>query len=107
MDAMDGLRDGAALIKKDFQLAEDVLNPTGEEVFDYDFVLKRLTKIVSHLLSTDFNQLVNVLYRIDVSEEKLKEALAIGSNAPAKTIAEMIIKRELQKVAFRKKYKQG
>ena len=98
------LQSGIALIKKDFQLTDDVLSLPDKESLQYENVLMQMTKIVDHLLSTDFNGLINILYRIDVPEEKLKKALAKNALQPSKTIAELIIQRELQKVALRKKY---
>ena len=58
---------------------------------------------ISLLIDQDFQRLMNILYRIDVSEEKTK--MAFASSDMAKTIAQLIIDRELQKVATREKYK--
>jgi hypothetical protein len=90
-----------SLIQKDFQLAPDHWNV--DEGIDPEKAFSLLYKLVEHLLIHDFNQLINSLYRIDVSEDKLKVALATSPN-PAQTISEMIWDRELQKVETRKKY---
>lgn len=93
---------GSALIIKDFQLDSDALiDPSN---LTYDSLLNRLTQIVEHLISKDFNRLVNALYRIDVSEEKLKSVLAKRPENTSAVIAQMILDRELQKVASRKKH---
>lgn len=55
------------------------------------------------LMDQDFQRLLNILYRIDVNEEKTR--MAFASTNPAKEIAQLIIERELQKVATREKYK--
>jgi hypothetical protein len=46
---------------------------------------------------------LNVLYRIDVNESKVK--LAFTADKPAWEIAGLIIERELQKVESMKKYR--
>ncbi|MCO5260271.1 MAG: hypothetical protein M9916_09025 [Crocinitomicaceae bacterium] len=68
-----------------------------------------LCEYLNHLIDTDFNQLVSILYRIDVSEQKVRLALA---NAPqnkgaGEIIADLIINREIQKQEWREKYKRG
>ena len=62
-----------------------------------------LAREISLLIDQDFERLMNILYRIDVNEEKTK--MAFASSDTAKTIARLIIDRELQKVATREKYK--
>ncbi len=47
-----------------------------------------------------------MLYRLDISEEKLRTSLDAGTGEPAGTmIATMIIERQLQKIESRKRYK--
>ena len=55
----------------------------------------------------DFNQLVQILYRIDVSEKKLKDMLIQnpGTNA-GKMIASLIIDRQIEKNITRRKFRQ-
>ena len=62
-----------------------------------------LTGEITLLMDQDFERLMNVLYRIDVSEHKTK--LAFAASNPANELAKLIIKREMQKVASREKYK--
>lgn len=62
-----------------------------------------LTGEIALLMDQDFERLMQVLYRIDVSEEKTK--LAFAASNPANELAKLIIERELQKVETRKKYK--
>ena len=54
------------------------------------------------LLDRDINRLMNILYRIDVSEDKVK--MAFAEYDPACAIAGLIIERELKKVETRCKY---
>lgn len=93
---------GLSLIQKDFQLAANQWKLDENEI-SAEKAFTLLYNLVEHLLSHDFNRLINSLYRIDVSEEKLKAALATSPN-PTQTITEMIWERELQKVETRKRY---
>ena len=102
MDSRD-LQTGLTLIRKDFNLDEQALciPYTG---LSYENVLEKLTRLVAYLMEKDFARLLQVLYRIDVSESKLKAALAEGDEKPSEIVAQMILEREMQKVATRKKY---
>ena len=62
-----------------------------------------LTGEIRILIDRDFQGLMNILYRIDVSEEKTKRAFTTID--PANELSKLIIERELQKVATREKYK--
>ena len=69
--------------------------------------LKNLLSLhIHHLINNDFNKLVGILYRIDVSETKLRQLL---ENNPAEDagiiIAELIIERQIQKINTRKENK--
>ena len=105
MDLND-IHTGLALIRKDFQISlEETTLKAGEEMTE-EKAFAVLLKLVEHLMTHDFNRLLNSLYRIDVSEQKLKVALAESEN-PAQTVAKMIWNREMEKVATRKRYSQG
>ncbi len=69
---------------------------------------KYLTQKISELMENNFEKLINTLYRIDVSEDKLQLAF-IDKNKKGlpETIAGLIIERQLQKIEMRKKYKEG
>ena len=73
------------------------------EVSSQDEFLKLLTRVIQHLLDTDFERLMHGLYRIDVDENRVKMAMATDNIA--ENIARLIIARELQKVETRRKYK--
>ena len=63
-----------------------------------------LAEAVNRLLNNNFEKLVSILYRIDVSEEKLKMVLKENPGADAgNIIADLIIERQLQKIKSRKK----
>jgi hypothetical protein len=62
---------------------------------------------INHLINNDFEKLVFLLYRIDVSEQKIKTLLDNASALNAgELIAEAIIERIEEKKVAREKYKQ-
>ena len=92
----------ASQITKELGLEDNVLGqPDGLEM-----LRQRVAAVVEYLLEKDFEKLLNLLYIMDVSEEKIKVAL----NTPAVDIhfliADIIIEREWQKVESRIMYKQ-
>lgn len=70
--------------------------------------LKReLTIYLDHLIATDFNKLIGILYRIDISQEKATAALENikAKNTPGEILANLIIARQWEKIESRKKNK--
>lgn len=58
----------------------------------------QLVFYINHLLLNDFNQLVQLLYRVDVDEEKLKTLLHENSGTDASVIiADLLISRQEEK----------
>lgn len=61
-----------------------------------------LSSHINKLIQSDFKKLVSLLYRIDVSESKLKQLLKENADEDAAPIiAELIIERQLQKIKSR------
>jgi len=78
--------------------------PDGE--IAYEVLLQRLTDEIQYLIDFDLDKLWSVLYRIDVSEQKVKDVLATTPFAQhAQGIALLIIERQQQKIITRKQYK--
>lgn len=66
-----------------------------------------LAEKINALIKNDFNFLVQILYRIDVNEARLKQVLKENPNEDAgKIIAALLIERQLQKINSRKQFKQ-
>ena len=93
--------------------SEDLMNllvsndfPTVFENYSNQDLESKLAIYINELIDKDFNKLVNLLYRIDISEQKLKIALQNEDKtiSSSKTIAKLIIERQLQKLEFRKKF---
>lgn len=67
---------------------------------------QQLETYINELIQHDFPKLVELLYRVDVNEKKLKELLATHQDAnSAKLIAALLIERQLQKQAWRQAHK--
>ena len=67
-----------------------------------------LVGFIGDLIRNDFNRLVSILYRIDISEAKLKQKLAENTDntiPAAETIALLFIEREEEKILSREKYR--
>ena len=70
-------------------------------------IRQQLISLINELIKTDFQALVQLLYRIDVDEKKLKEALKNNSqHDSAPVISELIIERQLQKIKIRHQYRE-
>jgi len=92
-----------ALIQKDLDLPDSQIIESPE--FDFDGLKNYLESAISKLLDEDFNRLLNAMYRIDIREDQLADALNTTDQSQVATkIADLIIQRELQKVRSRKKY---
>jgi hypothetical protein len=69
-------------------------------------IIVPLSEYLNHLINTDFQKLVYLLYRIDVSEQKLENLLRDNPQENAgNLIAHLIIQRQLQKIESRKRFK--
>ncbi len=60
------------------------------------------------MMDSDYDLMINILYRMDISEKKLHELFAPDNREfiPAK-LADLIIERQLEKIKWRTKYKNG
>ena len=73
---------------------------------NFDEIKTALIEKINDLILTDFQKLVNLLYRIDVSEVRLKKLLQENNDQDAaRIIAELIIERQLQKIKTKRKFK--
>lgn len=62
-----------------------------------------LSERLNALIRSDFNMLITILYRVDVSENKLKKLLRGSPEEDAgKIMARLIIERQLQKIKARR-----
>lgn len=73
------------------------------QIIAFDELKKVVADIINHLITNDFSRLIAVLYRLDISEKKLKQLLKSSIDTSAgDIIAEMIIERQAEKIKARK-----
>ena len=86
----------------------DSLDVSLKENLSRDQIKERLTEYINDLIDHNFSKLVNLLYKIDVSESRLKRLLdeTSGNNA-GDIIAELIIERQIQKIESREQFTSG
>ena len=93
--------DGAALMQDlnkvyGLELAE---NSTAGQMEEY------LAEKLNQMIRTDFSALVQLLYRIDINENRLRQLLQVNPGEDAgKIIARLIIERQWQKIQTRRQY---
>ena len=99
----DVLKNTALEVQLVLRLPEGQLT---HEYEDYESLKKRVLPVIRQMLDNDFNSLLNLLYRIDVNEDKLKKILTFGNPENiAGDITDLILHREIQKVKTRKQYR--
>jgi hypothetical protein len=73
----------------------------------YAEIHTQLSEYINKLIKDDFEKLVSYLYRIDVSEQKLKSLLQQNPGEDAgNIIATLIIERQQQKIKTRQQFSQ-
>ena len=93
-------------IEKDFAQSgfEFKLNELVE--ISFDKIAQVLVPCIAELLNKNYQAFLNLLYRIDLNESKIKSEVTAHKEMQFELIlAEMIIKRELQKVVIKEFYK--
>ncbi len=86
----------AKMVGKDFELSEDLSENQLREV---------LVKAFEYLVEDDFSKLVQILYRADVDQDKLKQLLESAENSSSgEVIADAYIARQKAKLEIWNKY---
>lgn len=97
----DYLKETAILLQKDFDISDKALAVSFED-------LERLLHIrILELLNRDFEKLLQICYRIDLGEQKLKQILyQTDPEVMSIELTRALIKRQMLKVEIRRKYAQ-
>ena len=86
------------------QLSKTMGSVEGSE--GYSLTKQELVDRINELINSDFQKLVSILYRLDISESKLKLMLKENPNVDAGLIiADLMIERQSQKLRSRQQYK--
>ncbi|NQY28478.1 MAG: hypothetical protein HRT69_03295 [Flavobacteriaceae bacterium] len=89
-------------LNKDFVLAN--LECVISEVSTPEVLKQKLEAIVTELINNEFDSFLNLLYRVDLSEHKIRELSTENQDIYITSVSYLILKREWQKVWFRKNY---
>ena len=104
MHEKEQLKETALALGNHFGLENHPEELTDEKQM-HDTLKKMLSKRIEEMIDHEFDRFVNLLYRMDVNEAKVKEALAEKPfSKGVEKVADMIIQRQLQKIATRKTY---
>lgn len=77
-----------------------------QPVAPYQDWMRALATVINHLIQADFTKLVNILYRLDISEPRLKQVLQQEADTNAgELIAALIVERQLEKLNTRNRYR--
>ncbi len=81
---------------------ENVFNIYDREVLKQNDFESDLANYLDHLIKKDFEKLIQILYRIDVDEKKLRKLLEQFPQSDAgKIMASLILERQIKKIEFR------
>jgi hypothetical protein len=86
-------------IQKDFAFFSLNIVFSGNKNSAYEELFNQIQPHIKKLMNEDYQKFLSLLYRIDINEKQLRT-----DNEQTKHITELIIKRCLQKVVFRKLY---
>ncbi len=89
-------------VVRSFDLQKNVDDETEDAQFS------AVVSFIDDLIRNDFNRLLSILYRVDISELKLKKKLAENKEKDipsAEVIAQLLIEREQEKIISRAKYR--
>jgi hypothetical protein len=94
-----------AQIKKDFDFIGIEIQFGEEKNISFNGLAEKLQPEISELMQKNYQGFMNLLYRIDLNETRLKREISENKAQQVdRIIAELIIKRELQKVVIRSYY---
>lgn len=102
---MEQLGELAQLINKDLDPGDEkMLIPVSD--LDINMLKEKLSVVILYMLENQFEKLCNVMYRLDVSEQKFSDVLnKYPPQEAAPAIAELVIEREMMKVRTRMLYR--
>lgn len=100
------LRDLILQLLKDFQTAQIPLTLNPEENYSFEGLCKGIEFVIENHLKRG-GTLKNLLNRVDLTEKQIKKVISGAIHSNLRRLAELIIKRELQKVVIRYWYQQS
>ncbi|MBK7988605.1 MAG: hypothetical protein IPK11_17300 [Ignavibacteria bacterium] len=103
MSSQENVRDIASALHSSYELV-----PCYATLQSIDELRNALAEHITALLSTQPEKLMNILYRFDVSEDKIHEVFTtvFPFDIPLK-VADLILERQQQKLVTRQLYSSG
>lgn len=98
----------SGIINRNFSEVSPGFLLSNGDIKNIEEMKRYLSTRINILLEEKYDSLINILYRIDIDDRKIEEAFSNEKkeNIPDK-IADLIIERQLQKIHYRKMYKEG
>ena len=111
-DAVMGVKEQTDVSEITGILARDFIQlSTNFEMVRFDNLAQlkeELTKKIAAWMDHRFDLLLSTLYRIDIDEKRIEELFAADNREYIPSaLADLIIQRQLMKINFRRKYKEG
>lgn len=105
MNDFEIIKETAVVVQNDFYF-EDLKENLPQSAEDgYQKILEYLAKRIAYMLDYEFEQLMQIFYRIDLNEQKVKQAIT-SADSPSEKLANLVLEREMQKAQTRLAYKQ-
>lgn len=80
--------------------------PEIQQELNEEDLIHLLSPIIKRMLDRDFERLLGLCYRIDLGEHKLKKILYESDpESMAEELASALVKRQIQKLEIRQRYK--
>ena len=90
-----------ALICQQFEIEDGATDSSDKALFDM------LADKVAYMLERRLEELMSLMYTMDIDERQFEEALSLKNETPANiAIAQLIINRQLKRMETKAKYKQ-
>ena len=94
-------KETTALILRDFELIDPEKEMTEAELLDY------LAAAIDYMIEHKLDFLLSLLYRLDVSEQKINEALLPSNKEDANiALAKLVLDRQKLRVATKRAYRE-
>ena len=94
-------KETTALILRDFELTDPQKEMTEGELLDY------LAAAIDYMIEHKLDFLLSLMYRLDISEKKINDALLPGNEENANiAIAKLVLDRQKQRVATKRAYRE-
>lgn len=103
VNKLELLKKTAEQVQKDFSIYDIPITFSGNESSAYDELKNQIAPEIGKLYHANYSAFLNLLYRIDIQESKIKNITAENFISE---LTDLILIRELQKVVIRTWYKQ-